>query len=273
MAAGVSVIIPSYNRAALLRKAIESVLTQSYDDFELIVVDSSSDNETPSLLQSFGESVTVLRQERKGPSAARNFGIENSSTEFIAFLDSDDWWHKDKLTLQLEAMEHNPSFLISHTQEVWYSQGRVLRQRGKHRKYHGFIFEHCLPLCAGSPSTVIARREFFSRVGMFDESFITCEDYDLWLRASIAHPFLLVDKALTFKDGGREDQMSRIHRVGMDRYRIQALLKILSPPCVLSQEQEHLARQELERKCRIYGAGCIKHGKIEEGNYYLSLTL
>lgn len=270
--AGVSVIIPTYNRAPFLKKAIESVLSQSHHALELIIVDSHSDDETPALLSSFPNRLTVLQIRHGNPGAARNLGIRYACFPLIAFLDSDDWWRRDKLAIQLKAMADNPSHLISHTQEVWYSHGTILRQKRKHRKYHGDIFAHCLPLCAVSPSTVIARRELFDRIGLFDENLVCCEDYDLWLRASIEHPFLLVDEALTFKDGGRDDQMSRIHRVGMDRYRIQALVKILSPPFTLSAEQEHLARRELEKKCRIYGNGCLKHGKKEEGTYYLELS-
>jgi hypothetical protein len=80
-----------------------------------------------------------------------------------------------------------------------------------------------------------------------------------------------VDSALTFKDGGRPDQASFIHRVGMDKYRIKALVKILTQPGALTDTQRELAVAELEKKCRIYGNGCIKHGKIEEGQYYLKL--
>jgi len=267
----VSVIIPTYNRGPFLKKAIESVLSQSYQEFELVIVDSHSDDHTPAILEGFRNRLAVLQVARGNPAAARNLGIRSTRYPLIAFLDSDDWWHRDKLSLQIRAMDENRSYLISHTQEVWYSKGKILRQRRKHRKYHGWIFDKCLPLCAVSPSTVITRRELFETVGLFDENFICCEDYELWLRVSAHYPFLLVDMPLTFKDGGREDQMSRIHRVGMDKLRIQALLKILSGPFLLNGEQKILAVRELEKKCRIYGEGCIKHGKIEEGRCYLEL--
>ena len=267
----VSVIIPTYNRGPFLKKAIESVLSQSHQEIELVIVDSCSDDTTPAILEGFRNRLTVLQVARGNPAAARNLGIRSTRYPLIAFLDSDDWWHRDKLSLQIRAMDENRSYLISHTQEVWYSKGKILRQRRKHRKYHGWIFDKCLPLCAVSPSTVITRRELFETVGLFDENFICCEDYELWLRVSAHYPFLLVDMPLTSKDGGREDQMSRIHRVGMDKLRIQALLKILSTPFLLSKEQRAPAVRELENKCRIYGEGCIKHGKIEEGRCYLEL--
>jgi glycosyltransferase involved in cell wall biosynthesis len=267
----VSVIIPTYNRGPFLRKALDSVLAQTFRGFELIVVDSRSTDDTPRILDGFGDGLTVLQSARGNPGAARNLGIRHSRAPLVAFLDSDDWWHPEKLSVQLDAMEREPAYAISHTQEIWYTGGRILPQRPKHRKYHGWIFPRCLPLCAVSPSTVIARRELFDRIGLFDESLVCCEDYDLWLRMSASHPFLLVDRELTFKDGGREDQMSRIHRVGMDRHRIRSLVNILSAQGLLDGGQRLLALRELERKCRIYGHGCLKHGKVEEGERYLAL--
>ncbi len=267
----VTVVIPTYNRATLVKRAISSVLAQSYRGFELIVVDDGSEDDTARQVQSFGDSVTYMRQENRGPSAARNLGVKMARTNLIAFLDSDDWWDKEKLSIQLGEMQKNPDYPISHTQEIWYKNGKLLKQKEKHRKYHGHIFDNCLPICAVSLSTVIARRELFDEIGTFDESLPCCEDYDLWLRASVRHPFLLVDKPLTLKEGGRRDQVSWIHRTGMDRYRIKSLLRILAIPNLLSGDQRKLALQELERKCHIYGEGCIKHGKQKEGKQYLEL--
>lgn len=267
----VSVIIPTYNRRTLLKKAIDSVLSQSFQDFELIVVDDGSEDDTTELIAAYGKRITAIRQENRGPSAARNRGMEASRAELFAFLDSDDWWDKDKLMIQMAAMEKHPSYLISHTREIWYRRGKLLNQKKKHKKYHGYIFPDCLPLCAVSLSTVIARKKLFSDVGLFDEELPCCEDYDFWLRSSIKLPFLLVDKPLTLKDGGRQDQLSYIYRVGMDKYRIQSLAKILGTRGLLSSEQRKLALRELEKKCRIYGNGCLKHGKVAEGNYYLDL--
>ncbi len=267
----VSVIIPTYNRLPFLKKAVGSVLDQSYDGFELIVVDDGSHDGTAEWVEGLGEGVVYLRQERRGPSAARNAGIGTARTDLVAFLDSDDWWHREKLALQLAEMEKEPDYPISHTGEVWYRRGKLLEQREKHRKYHGRIFKRCLPICAVSMSTVIARRELFDRVGLFDEELPCCEDYDFWLRAAVHHPFLLVDKPLTFKEGGREDQVSFIHRHGMDKFRIQSILKVLKDP-KLAGEERKAAEEELKKKCRIYGNGCLKWGKKEEGERYLGLA-
>lgn len=270
----VSIIIPTFNRADLLPKAIDSVLSQTYRNFELIVVDDGSDDDTAGLVarykDEYGPRIVFVRQDNKGPAAARNTGIAEAKGEFLAFLDSDDWFAERKLDFQVRVLHDNPSFLISHTEEIWYRQGKLLNQKAKHVKTGGLIFDRCLKLCVVSMSTVMVRKEFFQRVGVFDEDFSCCEDYDLWLRASVNLPFLLLKSPLTFKDGGRKDQVSSRLRAGMDRYRIQAIIKVLDSGR-LSWEQRELAITELVRKCGIYGNGCIKYGRQQEGNEYLGI--
>lgn len=267
----VSVIMPAFNRVALLKKAAESILSQSYQNFEFIVVDDGSDDDIQKFITSLKNDIIYIKQKNKGPAAARNTGIKASRRKLLAFLDSDDCWDKEKLSTQINEMNKKPSYSISHTQELWYENGKLLNQKKRHKKFHGYIYEKCLPLCVVSMSTVIVRRKVFDMVGLFDESLPCCEDYDFWLRTSIKYPFLLINKPLTLKEGGRKDQVSYIYRTGMDKYRIKAITKILDIPDILSDEQKGLTRQELARKCRIYGKGCIKHKKVEKGNYYLNL--
>jgi len=267
----ISVIIPTYNRAQRLRKAINSVFAQSHQNFEVIVVDDGSDDNTVELIENYKSDIVYIRQENRGPAAARNRGIEKARYKLLAFLDSDDWFAENKLEVQLKAMEQNPSHLISHTNETWYRNGHILNQKLKHKKNNGDIFKQSLELCAVGMSTVMMRREIVERYGFFDEDLPCCEDYDLWLRVSAEQEFLLVEEPLTLKDGGRDDQLSTIYRTGMDKFRIQAIMKILSSGR-LTEEQAMIARRELEQKCRIYGTGCIKHGRVEEGIYYLNLA-
>lgn len=266
----VSVVIPTYNRRGFLESAIDSVLSQSFREFELIVVDDGSTDDTIDLLRRYGDSLVFLQQENRGPSAARNLGIEVSCGDLVAFLDSDDRWHPDKLFIQVEVMAEEPGYLISHTGEVWYRNGELLRQKKKHEKLPGYIFGRSLSMCMVSMSTVIARRELFNHIGYFDEELPCCEDYDFWLRSSLRYPFLLVDQPLTFKEGGREDQVSVIYRVGMDRFRIQSIVNLLEKEA-LSEAQSEQTLTELRKKCRIYGKGCIKWGREEEGRRYLHI--
>jgi glycosyltransferase involved in cell wall biosynthesis len=266
----ISVIIPTYNRAKRLKKAIDSVLAQSWQNFELIVVDDGSDDNTAELIEKYNTDIVYIRQENSGPAAARNRGIEKARHNLLAFLDSDDWFAENKMETQIEAMDQNPSYLISHTDEIWYRNGQILNQKLRHKRNSGDIFEQSLELCAVGMSTVMIRMEIFERYGLFDEEYPCCEDYEFWLRVSAKEKFLLVEKPLTLKDGGRDDQISTIYRTGMDKFRIQAIMKILASGR-LTEEQTGIARKELQRKCRIYGTGCIKHGRNEEGQYYLNL--
>jgi glycosyltransferase involved in cell wall biosynthesis len=266
----VSVIIPTYNRLSFLQKAVDSVLAQTYSNFELIIVDDGSEDNTPDLFADYDPAIVYLRQENKGPAAARNAGVKAAQYDLIAFLDSDDRFTEKKLAIQMKAMNENPTYLISHTQEIWYRNGRFLNQKKRHQKSHGDIFRQSLKLCAVGMSTVLMNREIFERYGLFDEEYPCCEDYEFWLRIGAEQRFLLVDEPLTLKDGGRDDQVSKIYRVGMDRFRIKAIVKILTE-IDLRDHQKKAAIQELEDKCRIYGDGCLKHGRSEEGLYYLNL--
>ena len=238
----------------------------------MIIIDDGSEDDTADLVAGFDGRLRYIKQQNKGPASARNIGIKTSKGDFIAFLDSDDWWDREKLALQIEAMQRNPKYLISHTQEIWYRNGELLNQKKKHRKFHDYIFDKCLSLCVVSMSTVMARRQLFDAVGLFDEELPCCEDYDFWLRASAKHSFYLIDRPLTLKDGGRGDQVSSIYATGIDRFRIQAIAKALKSG-MLDDAQKKLTVRELKKKCRIYGNGCLKHGKIQEGRHYLGLSL
>ena len=267
----VSVIIPTFNRKELLERSIESVLSQTWPHFELIVVDDGSDDGTASFVRQTYPEVSCIHQNNKGAAAARNTGIKAAKHDLLAFLDSDDCYDNNKLAMQVEAMQQQPSYLVSHTQELWYRRGAVLNQKKKHRKESGDIFERSLELCAVGMSTIMARRQLFDQVGLFDESLPCCEDYDLWLRVSAQYPFLLVDAPLTIKHGGRPDQLSHQYRVGMDKFRIQSIQKLLDSMS-LKPEQEKAAKDEFVRKSRIYANGCIKHGRNDEGEHYLKMV-
>jgi glycosyltransferase involved in cell wall biosynthesis len=271
----ISVIIPTYNRAAFLERAIASVLAQGCVCGELIVVDDGSTDASPKVVERIAATarlpIRLLRQENRGAAAARNTGIRAARGRLLAFLDSDDWWLPGKLDLQVAAMNEHPGALISHTREIWFRHGRRVNQKKKHDPPGGDIFAASLLMCVVGMSTVMARRELFDRYGVFDETLPCCEDYDLWLRVGCREPFLLVPQALTGKDGGREDQLSVIHRLGMDVHRIRSLVNLIDSHC-LDPAQHRAAVAELVRKCAIYGQGCNKHGRPEEGLRYQRLA-
>lgn len=258
----------------MLRRALESVASQSLPCDEIIVVDDGSNDDTRAIITNFSSQcrtpLHAIFQENKGPASARNVGIVTARFSKIAFLDSDDHWQKNKLKLQAAAMAREPGFLISHTEERWLRRGKHLNQKKIHQPMQGDIFRQCLRLCAVGMSTVMCRRDLLLDLGMFNEELRCCEDYDLWLRLSCRHPFLLVEKALTVKEGGRDDQVSHQFRVGMDRFRIFSLVELLRSGHLFSQQRAWLL-EELQRKCRLYAKGCLKHDRHEEAHKYTEL--
>jgi glycosyltransferase involved in cell wall biosynthesis len=265
----VSVIIPTYNRGWIIKEAIDSVLAQDYTEFELIVVDDGSADHTSDVLDSYRNVIKVLSQKNKGVSAARNRGIAEASGKFIAFLDSDDLWLPQKLSVQIEFFNQTPDALICQTEEVWIRNGLRVNPRKRHKKSSGMIFKPSLELCLVSPSAVMIQRSLFDRVGKFDETLPACEDYDLWLRTSCRFPVHLIDAPLIIKRGGHGDQLSS--RSGLDKFRIKAIEKIINSG-LLSDDQRRAAVNILEKKCDIYAAGCRKRGRTEEAKYYESLS-
>jgi len=264
-----SVIIPSYNRSSLLHRALQSVYRQTYTDFEVIVVDDGSTDDTAKLIASFYPQCLYISQPNKGVSAARNAGIARASGEWIAFLDSDDEWLPTKLEIQVQAATNHPKVRIIHTDEIWIRNGKRVNPKQKHQKHGGWIFEYCLPLCAISPSSVMIHRRVLQTVGLFDESLPACEDYELWLRICSIYPVFYIAKALVMKYGGHQDQLSAKYW-GMDRFRIKALNRIIRSQS-LNQQDENSARLMLIKKIQIYIQGAQKRQKHGEVRYYETL--
>jgi len=243
-----------------LKKAVDSVLEQTFSDLELIIIDDGSEDETSELISSYNdERIICLHQKNHGVSNARNNGLKKAKGRFIAFLDSDDWWEKEKLEKTLKHIKRFPNIKIFHTDEVWYQRGELLRQKEKHRKPSGRVYKNALPLCCISISTAVIDKAVFEETGIFDESMEACEDYDFWLRATNKFEVLLIPEGLTLKDGGRPDQLSS-SVWGLDRFRIKALEKMLSSG-ELSPGDYSATLKELNKKCEVFAAGSEKRGK------------
>ena len=258
-----SVIIPTYNRVDLLPRAIESVLAQQLphdlESLQVIVVDDGSTDNTPAMMASRFPDVSYIEQPNSGVSAARNRGLREANGEWIALLDSDDEWLPKKLLRQFEILAES-QLLVCHTQEIWLRNGKRVNQMDKHHKQGGWIFEHCLPICAMSPSSIIIHNSVFKAVGDFDEALPACEDYDLWLRITASYAVAYVEQACINKYGGHEDQLSHQHW-GMDRFRVLALQQILQSD--LSPSMRNAATIMLIKKLNILLIGAIKHGNTE----------
>jgi len=264
----ISVIIPTYNREASLEKAIKSVLDQTHKNTELIVIDDGSTDDTTHIIDKYSQKIRYFSKLHGGVSSARNFGLEKSTGSWVAFLDSDDYWLPEKLEKQLHYMQTH-QYLVAQTDEKWIRYGEPVTPMDKHRKYEGWIFKKCLPLCIVSPSAVMVHQKVFNDVGVFDESFPVCEDYDLWLRIALKYPIGLLPQKLVVKTGGHADQLSRKYW-GMDRYRVRALEKILTHELPTEYRQQVL--KEIVNKLGILNSGREKRPELPN-IYYKKLKI
>lgn len=269
MGIDLSVIVPTHNRRNALKRALKSVDAQTLPAGEVIVIDDGSTDQTRAMLRSEFPHIVYRSQQHRGVSAARNLGIRQSRGEWLAFLDSDDEWLPNKLEKQIAALQNEPHLKICHTNEIWIRNGKRVNAMKKHAKKGGWIFEHCLPLCAMSPSSIIIHRSVFERVGLFDEKLPACEDYDLWLRITAHYPVLLLAQPLILKYGGHDDQLSKKYW-GMDRFRIQALQKIIADPNLQPQNRQ-AAVAMLIKKIKIFLQGAKKRDKQHEIETYLNM--
>jgi len=251
----ISVVIPSYNRYKLLKRALESVYAQSFQAREIIVIDDGSTDATSQIKKDF-PNIKYFYQSNTGVSSARNLGIKKAKFNWIAFLDSDDEWHKDKLKVQKEFHKNNEDILMSYTDEKWIRDDKEVKIPKKYKKVGGSIFNECLSHCFIAPSATVINRDLLRDIGLFDEDLEVCEDYDLWLRVALDNKIGLVDKKLITKYGGSEDQLS-MKFWGMDRFRVLALEKLLSRNPIESD----MLMQTLLQKYRILLQGAKKHNR------------
>src|SRR5512136_2135314 len=156
--AAVSVIIPTFNRAHKIARAVASVLYQTFTDYEVLVVDDGSEDTTSEVLKPFRSRVKCIHHSKNlGVSAARNTGIAESHSPLIAFLDSDDYWLPGKLAAQVSFFSEHPDAVACQTEERWIRRGVRVNPMKKHFKPSGEIFEPSLKLCLVSPSAVVVK--------------------------------------------------------------------------------------------------------------------
>lgn len=199
----VSVIIPTYNCGQYICQAVDSVLAQTYRDFELVVVDDGSTDNTRELLMQFGKNLRYIYQENKGMTAARNTGIKNSSGEYIAFLDSDDIWLPNKLERQVKLLDEAPEVGLVYCWHYYIDeQGNRCKfwnnEVGRSFESGSRLFEKLIErnVISGGGSTPVIRRECLAKSGMFDEALSYCGDWDLWLRISMDYIIAVIPEPL-----------------------------------------------------------------------------
>jgi glycosyltransferase involved in cell wall biosynthesis len=217
----VSVVMPAYNVAWCIARAVDSVLAQDFRACELIVVNDGSTDGTRALLEGYGAAITVINQENRGMSAARNAGIRRARGTYVAFLDADDWWLAGKLSRQVDLMHGRPEIGFSSTTvRVEDDDGRLLnlwRCPNGSTEILATLFAQNAAI-AGGCSAVMARRDLLDRVGLFDESLRGFEDPDLWMRLAAVSGYACIDETLAVILR-REQSVSR----NLDSMRVAAL--------------------------------------------------
>lgn len=266
-----SIIIPTYNRAHFLKIAVNSVLSQTFSDYELIIIDDGSNDKTGDAIEKIKDKrIKYIYQSHQGVVKARNKGVIEAKGDFICFLDSDDRFRPQKLEVTHDYIKKYPEYKIFHTEEIWYRKGGFLPQKSYHKKPSGFVFKESAKLCCIGMSTAVIKKEIFKKAGFFDEALPVCEDYDFWLRVTSKFPVFLIPEYLTIKEGGHPDQQSKKYPA-LDRFRIYALKKILEKE-KLTAVNYQIAYKEFKRKSAIYIKGALKRKKTEEVKRYQKLV-
>ncbi|MCB1324888.1 MAG: glycosyltransferase family 2 protein [Spirochaetales bacterium] len=262
----VSAIIPVAGRTELLVEAVRSILQGTALPAELIIVLSGTPAQKKrsrlaiAACPDFADRVRVLACDGPGPAAARNQGVTASGQPWTAFLDSDDLWTPQHLEQQWRYLSRRPHLKACHTRELWIRHGRELAVPRHLQPRTGRFLRDSMRTCLISASSLLIQRQFFLELGGFDESFLVCEDFELWLRLLSRSPLGLVPEALTVKRAGDWKQLSS-SRHSLDRERIRAILK-LYPVERWSESERQQARLAVAEKLEILVRGARKHGSL-----------
>jgi glycosyltransferase involved in cell wall biosynthesis len=235
----VSVIIPTYNRAHLLDRAVRSVLNQTYQNFEIIIIDDGSTDNTKDIIGQFEDDrIQYICQQRCGASSARNRGIEIAKGEYIGFLDSDDQWLPQKLEKQIKKFQEVSDKVGVVFTNFWIMWGnrKIL---GKTKMKRGYIYEDELFEDHVTGTTILVKRECFDKIGGFDEKIPARQDYDLCLRISKYYHFDYVKEPVVnvnWNSGGR---------ISVVENRIEAALRLIEKIKKETQNKSRIARNKI----------------------------
>lgn len=215
----VSVIIPTYNRAKYHRQCIESALSQDYPNFEVIVVDNGSTDDTLEILAFFGNKIKCLKEEKRGISAARNKGLRAAQGEFIAFLDSDDFYLPGKLSLSAKQLWEDRSVAMVYTDYILVdSKNRPIRTVKKNHPQPEKLIWTFLEGFSIVPSTTLLRKKCLEKAGYFDETLKYATDTGLWFRMLKAgYRFGYIPKPLTAYRWHTENHSHTTDNIDLDR--------------------------------------------------------
>lgn len=261
----VSVIIHTYNNEKFIAETIESVINQTYNDYEIIVVDDGSVDGTRDALLPYMQKIRYYYKENGGIASAKNAGIRLSKTEFVAFLDHDDLWIPDKLKIQMECFNTNPQVGLVYSKYTSFRNGKELRTKPD-KGYSGWIFKDLLSKSFIQTSTVMVKRKCLDAVGPYDETFILGDEYDMFLRISKRFQCCFVDKGLT---------MYRVHDTNaskndflFDKENLGVYKKIYKNFTNLDEKEKKILRKRIAKYCVKVAKDLYNQGRFEEAKKY-----
>jgi glycosyltransferase involved in cell wall biosynthesis len=262
MSGKVSVIIPTYNRENFITKAIDSVMAQTYRNVEVVVIDDGSTDNTFSLVGQYGKTVTYFYQENRGIAGARNAGIRKSNGDYIAFLDSDDYWVPEKLERQMELFQKHPEYGMVASQCASVLLNGSFRSKNRQGK-SGWVFIDLFMKNFIRTSSAVITRECIDTVGLFDEGLTECEEYDLWLRIAAKYPVGFINESLAV-------YTDNPHGTCMDSLAGRLLrLKVLEKDYIQKMLPKKLYNRRIAENCHHIGRHYQKRGNRQEALLYL----
>jgi glycosyltransferase involved in cell wall biosynthesis len=262
----VSVVIPTFNRRDYITTALDSVLAQTYKNYEIVIIDDGSSDDTKEVLKPYQDAIRYFYQENRGISGARNRGIRESRGSYIALLDSDDYWLPEKLKCQVDRITEEPECGMVATRCSSIAPDGTFRKKNRPGK-SGWILNDIFKANFIRTSSALITRKCFDTVGLFDESLPEGEEYDLWLRIAKQYPIAFINEPLTV-------YTDNPHGVSTDSLAGRLVrLKVLEKEYLKKSIPPQLYRKRMSRNYHYVGRHYLKRGKKSEGARYLRQAL
>ena len=264
----VSVIIPTYNRADLMREAVESVLVQTYKDFEIIVVDDGSTDNTGDILSGLEDPrLRMIRQENQGQGLARNTGILAAAGQYIAFLDSDDLWESKKLEKQITLFDEDEKLEWVYSDAYAFddtTREKLFTFSRKSRQYEGYIAHKLFMHDFIATSTVMVRQRVFEKMGLFSD-LSKAQDWEMWLRVAARHYIRKAPSALT----GYRIHKDMITQEQNPIFKHQCHVEVLERAIRFAPEvYEPLHKRAIASQCVNTGQRLLARGNLKQARKF-----
>jgi glycosyltransferase involved in cell wall biosynthesis len=273
----VSIIVPTYNSARYVSEAVESALKQDYSPIEVIVINDGSNDNTKDVLEPYLGRIIYIYKENGGPASARNVGIKQAQGEYIAFLDSDDTWLPYKLEKQIALFKQDESIGLVHSHCISFKKdiSEILQQREEKNNgsFSAYVFPKLFWRNFIVNSSVVIKKECFQTIDLFDEreSFISVEDYDLWLRISMEYKIGYIKETLVGYRKHTKGISKEVDRFYQNQREVIGKA-VLSYPDI--EKSTGVSKQRRFAKLYLdYGLDLLEQEKLREAGEKFSISL